>query len=69
MIKLAPKESQVHELPEPAGGLVLNNETIASIDLNLEIDRGTLKVTVQGIYLGKTDETPFEGSKKKWILG
>jgi hypothetical protein len=69
MIKLAPKESQVHELPEPAGGLVLSNETIASIDLDIEIEGGNVKVTVQGIYLGKTEEAPFEATKKKWKLG
>jgi hypothetical protein len=69
MIKLAPKESQVHELPEPAGGVVLSNETIASIDLHIEVEDGNLKVTIQGIYLGKTEETPFEATKKKWKLG
>jgi hypothetical protein len=68
MIKLAPKESQVHDLPEPAGGLVLSNETIASIELGAVFEDGKLKVTIHGIYLGKTEETPFESTKKKWHL-
>jgi len=68
MIALAPKESKQETLPEPVGVLVLSNETIASIDLKIEIEGNNLKLTVEGIYLGKTQEAPFEGSKKKWIL-
>jgi hypothetical protein len=69
MIKLAPRETKLEALPEPVGGLSLSNETIASIDLDIEVEDGTLKVTIQGIYLGKTEETPFEATKKKWKLG
>jgi hypothetical protein len=69
MISLAPKESKQETLPEPVGGLVLSNETIASIDLEIEIEGGNLKLTVEGIYLGKTQDAPFEGTKKKWTLG
>jgi hypothetical protein len=69
MITLAPRENRPEALPQQVGDLVLSNETIASIDLNIEIDEGTLKVTVQGVYLGKTQEAPFEETKKKWHLG
>jgi hypothetical protein len=69
MIKLAPRETKQESLPEPVGGLSLSNETIASIDLDIEVEDGNLKVTIQGIYLGKTEETPFEATKKKWKLG
>ena len=69
MITVAPRETRQEALPEQVGSLILTNETIASIDLNIEIDEGNLKVTVQGLYLGKTQETPFNGTKKKWNLG
>ena len=69
MITLAPRESKHEDLPEPVAGLDVLNETIAAIDLKIEIDEQRLKVTVQGIYIGKTQETPFEGTKKKWTLG
>ena len=69
MITLAPRESKHEDLPEAVGGLDVLNETIAAIDLKIEIDEQRLKVTVQGIYIGKTQETPFEGTKKKWTLG
>ena len=68
MIKLAPRETKQESLPEPVGGLSLSNETIASIDLDIEIGNDNLKVTIQGIYLGKIEETPFEATKKKWKL-
>lgn len=69
MTKLAPKETSQNELPQQVGGLYLVNNTIAAIDYEAEIEDGNLKVTIQGIYLGKTEETPFEATKKKWKLG
>ena len=68
MIKLAPRENQTHELPEQVGGLSLSNETIASIDLEIEQENGTLKLKVMGIYLGKTGESQESLAKKTWKL-
>lgn len=68
MITLAPRENRQESLPEQVGGLLLANETIASIDLSIEIDGGNLKISINGIYLGKTQEAPFETPKKKWVL-
>ena len=69
MITLAPKESKNQDLPEPVEGIDLTNETIASLDLKIEVEDKRLKVYVQGIYIGKTQDAPFEGTKKKWSLG
>lgn len=69
MITLAPKESKPETLPQQVGELVLSNETIASVDLKVEIEDSRLKVTIEGISLGKTQETPFEDTKKTWRLG
>lgn len=68
MLTLAPRENRQEPLPEQVGGLTLSNETIASIDLSIEIEGGNLKIAINGIYLGKTQEAPFEVSKKKWVL-
>lgn len=68
MIKLSPRENKHEDLPQPVEGLDLLNETIASLDLNIEIVDQRLRVTVQGIYIGKTQEPDFEGSKKTWRL-
>ena len=68
MITLAPKENKTEDLPQPVEGIDLTNETIASLDLKIEVEGKRLKVYVQGIYIGKTQETPFEGTKKKWAL-
>ena len=69
MINLAPKETKSETLPEPIQNLVLSNETLGSLDIDIEIENQTMKVTLTGIYLGKTPEPTFENSKKKWILG
>jgi hypothetical protein len=68
MITLAPRENKHEDLPQPVGGIDLLNETIASLDLNIEVVDQRLRVTVQGIYIGKTQEPAFEGSKKTWQL-
>ena len=68
MITLTPKETKNETLPEPIGALVVNNETLASLDVNIEIENQTLKITLSGIHLGKQQEPQFEASKKKWIL-
>jgi hypothetical protein len=68
MINLAPKQTQNEELPEPVGSLVLNNETIALIDLEVELEDKILKITVKGLHIGSPQETPFEPKKKKWNL-
>jgi hypothetical protein len=69
MITLAPRESKHEDLPEQVGGIDVLNETIASLDLKIEVEDQRLKVYVQGIYIGKTQEAPFEGTQKKWSLG
>jgi hypothetical protein len=69
MITLSPRESKHEDLPEPVGFLDVLNETIASLDLKIEVVDQRLQVTIQGIYIGKTQEAPFEGTKKKWSLG
>ena len=69
MITIAPRENRQETLPDQVGSLILSNETIACVDLKIEIDQGILKVSLQGIYLGKTQETPFEGAQKTWHLG
>ena len=68
MIKLAPKESQAHTLPQPSSELILSNETMASVDLDIEMNDNTLKVIIKGLYLGQTQEAPFENTKKHWKL-
>ncbi len=68
MISLTPRETRQESLPEQVGGLTLCNETIASIDFKIEIEAGELRITVMGIYLGKPGDSPFEPTKKKWVL-
>jgi len=69
MITLAPRESKNEDLPVQVGGIDITNDTIASIDLNIEVVDQRLKISVQGIYLGKPQDQPFEGTKKTWHLG
>ena len=65
---LAPKQTHPQELPEQIGALVLVNDTIASVDLGLEVENGTLKIVVQGLQIGKTQEPQEELQKKKWKI-
>lgn len=68
MITVAARETRHDDLPEPVGGLDIVNETIASLDLEIAIEDQRLKVAVLGIHLGKTQDAPFEPTKKKWAL-
>ncbi len=68
MITVAPRQNRSEDLPVQVGGLDITNETIASIDLNIEVEGDRLKVSVQGVYLGKTQDAPFENTKKSWKL-
>jgi len=69
MINLAPKQTQNEALPEPVESLVLNNETIALVDLDIELEDKILKITVKSLHIGSTQEAPFESKKKRWNLG
>lgn len=69
MITITPKEVKQEALPQPVEYLILTNETLASIDADIEIEDKSLKIIIRGIYLGKPQDTPFEGTKKKWTLG
>ena len=69
MITLSPRESKREDLPQPVEGIDVLNETIGSLDLKIEVEDQRLKISIQGIYIGKTQEAPFEGTKKKWSLG
>jgi len=68
MLKLAPKESKADELPEPVGGLVMVNETIAGIDYEAAIEGSTLKLTIKGLHIGNMAEPEFQPVKKTWVL-
>jgi len=68
MINLAPKQTQTEQIPDPVESLVLNNETIALIDLEVELEDKVLKITVKGLHIGATQDAPFENKKKKWIM-
>ena len=69
MIKLMPREQKGEDLPEPVQGLRLVNESVAQLDLEVEMEAGVLEVKVVGIYLGKTVEAPYQEAPPRWKLG
>lgn len=69
MISLQPREQKSNELPEPCSTVVLINETLARMDVDAELENGVLTIKVLGLYLGKSVEAPFEGTKQTWKLG
>lgn len=69
MISLQPREQKTNELPEPVSTVVLINETMARMDVDAEVENGVLTIKVEGLFLGKSVEAPFEGAKPVWKLG
>jgi len=69
MITLQPREQKANELPEPVSTVLLINETMARMDVDAQMAEGVLTIKIEGLYLGKSAEAPFEGAKPVWKLG
>jgi len=66
---LSPRQTESHDLPEAVQGLTVVNETIATVDMAMELQDGVLRIHVAGITLGKSAEAPQAEVPKVWKLG
>ena len=67
-MRLTPRETNRQELPQPVGSLVLVNDTVAVLDVSLELSEGLLTIKVNTITLGAPSPEATPPGKKVWEI-